>query len=144
MRVSIVNMPHDMPAAYVDWVVEARTTLLFKMTWPEIKCGNLLTRRGVKFIPQCPFYVNGRVYFADFYAPDYNVVLEVDGAYHDEFLQEYSDEQRDRALASIGVTTCRVRNEDLTKTTVVDIFGDTQPGYKRRRKSRTIVVTRGG
>lgn len=71
---------------------------------------------GYKFRRQHPFIyrqVQGIAHFfiADFYCAEKNLIIEIDGKYH-EFQKEY-DANRDAILAELGLKTIRVKNEEL-------------------------------
>ncbi len=71
---------------------------------------------GFKFRRQHPFIyeqIQGKAKFfiADFYCAEKNLIIEIDGKYH-EFQKEY-DTNRYAILASLGLTTVRIKNEEL-------------------------------
>src|SRR5699024_2497657 len=74
--------------------------------------------KGYRFVRQKPFIYkeeNGRKYFfiADFYCAQQKLVIELDGDAHD--YQQYYDYQRDLALKGLGLTTVRIKNEELSE-----------------------------
>ncbi len=52
-------------------------------------------------------------YIADFVCLSCNLVIEVDGAYHEQPLQQVDDEVRTRFLTSRGFTVIRIWNEEI-------------------------------
>ena len=72
---------------------------------------NYLT--NYRYIPQKVFFYNHYDFFiADFYLPDYNIVIEIDGKQH-ELDKEY-DSYRTNILKSLGVRkVLRFKNSDF-------------------------------
>ncbi len=73
---------------------------------------------GLKFHRQHPIeyqYVEGQPFFfiADFYCDEKKLIIEVDGKVHD-FQKDY-DANRDAILASLDLTTLRIKNEELVE-----------------------------
>ena len=62
---------------------------------------------GHKFLFQ---YIIGQ-FIVDFFCPDYRLIIEVDGEYHSEPLQEYDDELRTQMLEELGYKVIRFSNE---------------------------------
>ena len=61
-------------------------------------------------------------FIADFYCAELNVVLEIDGTVHDnEEVKEY-DEYRTSVLASKGIRTFRLKNEDCDKQHLTELI----------------------
>lgn len=66
------------------------------------------------FIPECPFkdiintieHINDL--YVDFYSPELNVVIEVDGSQHNKNSAKAIDSERDKALRSVGVEVIRI------------------------------------
>jgi very-short-patch-repair endonuclease len=80
------------------------------MTTAEIELWKYLRRDqidGVRFRRQ---YGIGP-YIADFYAPRYRLVIEVDGGVHDSQEAKGYDFERNQYMDSIGITTLRFSNE---------------------------------
>ena len=74
--------------------------------WNELKT----KKTGYKFRRQHPV----ENYIADFICLDVWVIVEVDGAYHDNSEQQKLDKERDAFLKEIGFTTLRFTNEEVT------------------------------
>ena len=79
------------------------------LLWKELKSKKL----GYKFTRQKPI---GH-YIADFYCPEKDLVIEVDGWTHDE-KQEY-DAKRDEYMKSLGIYVLRVYDIDVKQ----DLYG---------------------
>lgn len=52
-----------------------------KMTYPEQLINDWLTTHGYNFISQYKTSFNDSIRYVDFYLPDYNLYIEVDGEY---------------------------------------------------------------
>lgn len=64
---------------------------------------------GHKFLFQ---YIIGQ-YIVDFFCPDANLIIELDGGYHSEPQQVYHDEIRTKWLESMGYKVIRFTNEQV-------------------------------
>ena len=49
-------------------------------------------------------------YIVDFYCPEIRLIIELDGASHDNYLSEERDEKRDRILQELNCTILRFEN----------------------------------
>ncbi len=78
------------------------------MLWEALRDRRL---GGLKFRRQHPL---GR-YIADFYCAEARLVLELDGAVHEDKRQADYDQMRDAELAGRGLHVLRLRNEDVEK-----------------------------
>lgn len=79
--------------------------------------GEFLIEKKIAFIHQAPFVFRPRtIYFCDFFLPDYRLVVEVDGVYHNGDVQFTKDRERDANLRSIGMRVVRIANEELGDT----------------------------
>jgi len=90
-----------------------------------------LTRRKIGFKQEHPLRIGRRrwCYYLDFYIPQWNLVIEVDGAYwHRTSKEKQRDARKDKRLANLGLTVKRLTevevNQDVTKAVgrIVDIF----------------------
>lgn len=63
--------------------------------------------------------VQGRIefYIADFYCPEKRLIVELDGAVHDD--QADYDEQRDATLAEKGLRVLRISNREMLNPSAV-------------------------
>jgi very-short-patch-repair endonuclease len=52
-------------------------------------------------------------YIADFLYPPLGLVVEADGGYHDDELQQFRDVQRDRVMMTDGLQVLRLTNRDI-------------------------------
>jgi len=72
---------------------------------------------GYKFLRQHPFVYAvspGKKYYfiADFYCAEKNLVIELDGPYHEH--QKQKDYARDLILETMKIRTMRIKNEELS------------------------------
>lgn len=83
---------------------------------------------NLKFLRQHPIIhnlINGQLYYfiADFYCAKLKLVIEIDGASHNES-KDY-DLMRDTILTEYGVTTLRINNNDaLDEKTLIQILNE--------------------
>lgn len=71
----------------------------------EVRCNKL----GHKFLFQ---HIIGQ-YIVDFLCPDFNLVVEIDGGYHERPDQQFDDEARARWLERMGYKVIRFTNEQI-------------------------------
>jgi very-short-patch-repair endonuclease len=79
-------------------------------TLPEILLWNQLKKKqlkGFQFLRQKPI----DQYIVDFFCPDLNLAVEIDGEYHDEVLMR--DDERQRRLESLGISMLRFTNMEV-------------------------------
>lgn len=84
-----------------------------------------LCRMGVQIERQRPFVnklVEQNFYFADFYLPEFQAIIEVDGGYHDDPKQKEKDKVRDEFFAKRGVKVIRVDNERVGSMQEEELF----------------------
>lgn len=56
----------------------------------------------------------GKIYIVDFYLPaPLNLILEIDGQYHEKIYQQTQDVFRDRYFAELGLRVLRVTNAEV-------------------------------
>jgi len=77
-----------------------------KLLWSELRGRRL---RGFKFRRQHPL----SIFIADFYCFEYQLVVEIDGEYHDEFEQREYDLNRTYELEELGITVVRFTNGEV-------------------------------
>lgn len=105
------------------WVRENLARLRNNATKEEKRFARILYALDVKFISQTPFIFtkNGtrRIYFADFYIPQYGLIVEIDGVTHHK--QEEHDRVRDADFLSIGIRTIRIPNNRVMRVSATVI-----------------------
>ena len=78
--------------------------------------------QGVKFKRQHP--VGG--FIVDFYAPDLQLVIEIDGSIHADPEHRARDAERTQELEGLGLIVVRVRNQEVDAVTLQRIVADIQ------------------
>ena len=68
---------------------------------------------GVKFLRQ---HILGD-YIGDFVATDIKLVIEVDGGYHSQYLQQQKDNDRSEFIKNMGYEVVRFSNEEIVMDT---------------------------
>jgi len=84
----------------------------------ELKFKEILVNNGIRFYFQKIFKVPKRIgnsnYIVDFYIPQNNVVIEIDGSQHNKLENIQKDSIRTEALLSMGVSrVIRFSNEEV-------------------------------
>lgn len=64
---------------------------------------------GLRFRRQHPY----ETYIFDFYCPEFRLIVEVDGDYHNSEHQAEKDQERDGHLASCGFRIVRLTNSEV-------------------------------
>lgn len=88
------------------WISSQRRKHLRYQAPCEVRVEGYLKFKGIEFVPEQPFFIDNKIYFADFYVPCYDVIIEIDGATH----SMDKDSLRDAAFARYGIRTIRVSN----------------------------------
>jgi len=108
------GLPSICVSAPVPKQIRHRARALRKQPTPaEAAAWELLRNRrclGLKFRRQQAI----GSFVVDFYCAELRTALELDGGVHDDPGQREYDRLRDAALARLGVTILRVRNEDVS------------------------------
>lgn len=98
---------------------EFRKELVKNQTQSEIKFKQLLSQHGVEYVFQHIIHDFFKGYIADFYLTRQNIVIEIDGGYHNNELQMLKDEERTQFMLSHGVhKVIRFKNSDLSRTSI--------------------------
>lgn len=87
----------------------------------EMLLGEYLVNKGIKFVHQASFIINGKIYFLDFFIPSKRLAIEVDGQYHSSIEQEERDSIRDYNFSHIGIKTFRISNKETLEKSTLDI-----------------------
>ncbi len=98
-------------------------------TWPsplEERMIKFLDYHGIRYESQKIFYITAddgwiyRYYIADFYIPEADIIIEVDGKFHDK--QKQHDKMRTRDIQDNypNVAVLRYRWKDIADTKVMD------------------------
>lgn len=97
--------------SFVNWHVRNREKLLASTTDAERAFARYLARLGVRFTEQQGFYTPC-YRIADFYLPEQNLIIEIDGGYHKATTAK--DRLKDAAfLEARGIRTLRLTNDQV-------------------------------
>lgn len=94
-----------------DWIENTMYELRAKSNKYERKLLQLFKVNKIAFIHQAPFIIDGKIYFADFFLPKENLIIEIDGLSHENNVQKQYDKQRDAAFGSYKIKTIRLSND---------------------------------
>lgn len=86
-------------------ILRTQATPAEKKLWEHIKGKQV----GYKFRRQHPI----GPYILDFYCHSQQLVIEVDGEYHQEILQQWQDTERTRYLEALGLKVIRFSNQEV-------------------------------
>lgn len=106
----------------LDWIETKMYELRQKANKYEKKCITVLGKLKQKFIHQAPFVIDGKIYFADFFLPDLNIILEIDGYSHNNYTQKVYDRERDYGFGLYRIKTIRISNELVSKDKIKEIL----------------------
>ena len=96
-----------------DKAEDFRSDLIKKQTRSEAKMKVVLKELNVKYEFQKIFYTEKSFYIVDFYLPEYNVAIEVDGGYHNDKEQKIKDNNRTLKLTEDINYVYRIKNESV-------------------------------
>lgn len=102
----------------LDVAKKYRDELVEKQTDSEKIIKAHLKSLNVKFEFQYIVFIDDNKFFiVDFFLPDYNIVLEIDGGYHSEIMQKIKDEERIKRLRKLGIKKVeRLTNFECVET----------------------------
>jgi very-short-patch-repair endonuclease len=101
----IFNRQHQKPTRQYLRTHGTRAEILL---WKALKGGQL---EGLKFRRQQGILD----YVVDFYCPELNLAIEVDGVSHDSDESRRKDARRERAITSFGIIVHRIRDEAVNE-----------------------------
>ena len=78
------------------------------LLWKKLRAGNSM---NYTFNRQKPL----NRYIVDFYCKPLNLVIEVDGGYHEEELQKIKDKERQLVLEEMGLNFLRFTDKEVRK-----------------------------
>lgn len=93
---------------------EFRADLIKKQTPSEARFKIILKELDIKYEFQKIFYTENSFYIADFYLSNYNIVIEIDGGYHNTPEQKTKDSKRTAKLIEDIDDVYRIKNETVT------------------------------
>lgn len=99
------------------WAIETMKKLRANANVYEKKLAEFLFWNNVNYYTQVPFKIvadkKRHVYFADFYIPEIQTIIEVDGESHEGEGAKQKDAERDEMFLRIGILTVRVKNKSV-------------------------------
>ena len=106
--------PKENTAEYYKHILEVNATYAEKLL------KTFLTGK-IDFEFQKIIYTDNKHFFiADFYIPSKNLIIELDGEYHDDAKQKEKDIWRTKLLTSLGYRVIRFKNKQITESN--DLF----------------------
>ena len=95
---------------------QIRDLLIERATPEELKFKNELDKKGVDYVFQKIIRKpTGGFYIVDFYLPFKNLIIEIDGPYHQATRQKFEDDMRIQDLKNLGYKIKRIKNEEVNK-----------------------------
>ena len=134
---AIVRPFSALPESTQERITEFAVTHLSRRTESELKAADELRRSFPMMEEQVFFKIGVCSYFLDFYIPEHNVAVEVDGGIHARKVNR--DIARDRAFGSIGIKTIRIRADRVMDGHLLTDFYE---GLRIPMKKRRFVCTR--
>ena len=102
--------PKENTAEYYKHLLEVNATYAEKLL------KTFLTGK-IDFEFQKIIYTDNKHFFiADFYIPSQNLIIELDGEYHDDIKQQDKDIWRTKILQSFGYRIIRFKNKQITES----------------------------
>lgn len=102
--------PKENTAEYYKHILEVNAT------YAERLLKAFLTGK-IDFEFQKIIYTDNKHFFiADFYIPSKNLIIELDGEYHDNAKQQEKDIWRTKVLKSLGYRVIRFKNKQITES----------------------------
>lgn len=97
-------------------IEEIKDRLVERATPAELKFKELLDRSGVNYVFQKIIKrPNGKHFVVDFYIVEKNMVIEIDGPYHDWPEMQFNDLDRNQILRELGFKVKRLTNDQVER-----------------------------
>lgn len=92
----------------------SRKKTLLEFTNPSIEnVERALRDANIYYVRERAFFdLCGSLFYADFFIPYFNLVIEIDGGYHETEKQRWIDRQKELFIADRGIPTVRLTNEE--------------------------------
>lgn len=126
-----------------DRAEEFRTDLIKNQTPSETKFKAILKMMRIKYEFQKIYYTKTSFYVADFYLSEHDMIIEIDGGYHNDPKQKIKDAQRSKELKEEVNGVYRLKNEavlnvDLTRSLVNEFLAKNKQKLLNIRINNTI------
>lgn len=96
-----------------------REKLSNEETKPEKHFRSILDDGGYNYEAQYLILTKGQFFIADFYLPDYHLIIELDGAHHFTDEGKLKDQNRDQIFRELGYPNIkRISNYDAMRFTI--------------------------
>ncbi len=92
-------------------------------TESEKKLRAKLQFNKIKYEFQKTFMGDNDWWIADFYLPEYNMIIELDGGYHTLENQKVKDRKKNKYFKKLGYIVCRLKNEKADKISADELKG---------------------
>jgi very-short-patch-repair endonuclease len=99
-------LPYDTSLKEFSRRLRNHSTLGEILLWKKLRAGTMMT---YTFNRQKPL----NRYIVDFYCKPLNLVIEVDGGYHNTAIQQIKDKERQQILESMGLNFLRFPDEQV-------------------------------
>jgi very-short-patch-repair endonuclease len=86
-----------------------KSDLIERATPAELQFKHILDCLCIKYKFQLPVRIKRDWFIVDFYLPQYQCVIEIDGGYHDDAVQSFKDKQRTDKLIQKGSINSVIR-----------------------------------
>lgn len=109
----IVEKLSNIPASKRDWVKNARLELLSRARQDETELHGILGQYRIKAYQKMPFEVNGKLYFANLFLPEFGIIIEIIKDSAGKHGYQHSAMDRLSKLRSVGHDVIVVKSEDI-------------------------------
>lgn len=97
-----------------NFLIEKADYMACHRTCSETKMELYLIKENINFTTQYPIITpNGKGYIVDFFIPNKNIIIEVDGDYHNTPKQKIYDKLKDEELTKMGYSIIRINNMEV-------------------------------
>lgn len=103
-------------------------------TESEKKFKAKLQFNNIKYEFQKSFIDKNDWYIADFYLPDYKILVEIDGGYHKENNQKVKDRRKTKFYKELGYKVLRLKNFQADKISADDMLKYIEKFVKNYKK----------
>lgn len=101
-------LPYDKDLKDFSRKLRNNSTIGEILLWKQLRAGQLM---GYTFNRQKPLHR----YIVDFYCKPLNLVIEIDGQYHNEPQQKIKDKEREQVLKEMGLQFLRFSEQQVRK-----------------------------
>ena len=105
---SVYYLPYNKDLKTFSRKLRNNSTVGEIILWKKLRAGNML---NYTFNRQKPL----KRYIVDFYCKPLNLVIEVDGSYHEEELQKIKDSERQQVLEEMGLNFLQFKEKEVRK-----------------------------